>query len=100
MMKYDLFFNTPLTVINSNIIRIGRGQCRIYFDTPEIAFCYLQISKCILIITKTFGFCSICSVIGSILGRIEELNRSISFGITPWTYDVNPQKTCLSSAKR
>jgi hypothetical protein len=32
-------------------------------------------------ITKTFSFCSIGYVIGSILGRIEELNRGNSFGL-------------------
>ena len=36
----SFFNNTQVTVINSNIIRIGRGQCRIYFNIPKnIFFC-------------------------------------------------------------
>ena len=189
----SFFNNTQVTVNNSNIIRIGRGQCRIYFYIPKIAFCCdggrgVQdvedlpragpYSRCsysrricfrwpcgdggehpplfvkhewnaetnqlavesnpdfitevrrqfkptdtILVMCRSgdrsamavnalakAGFVNVYNIIDGMEGDMVDDPTSKHYGKrmkngwknfgSPWTYDVNPQQTCLSSAKR
>jgi len=189
----SFFNNTQVTVNNSNIIRIGRGQCRIYFNIPKNIFCcdaeeaykmwktspvqvhildvrtpeeYVFVGHAemarnipllfvkhewnaetnqlavesnpdfitevrrqfkptdtILVMCRSgdrsamavnalakAGFVNVYNIIDGMEGDMVDDPTSKHYGKrmkngwknfgSPWTYDVNPQQTCLSSAKR